>query len=123
MNTLKDIKANVVVPDDSLIYLLILVILISLLLLFLGYRIWQKMRLKHRKDKRRQALKKLKHLDFNDSKDTAYTFSRYACLLVQDENIAEFQKINDALIAYKYKQQVDSLDASLIEKIQRFINV
>jgi hypothetical protein len=46
-----------------------------------------KFQLKRRNDQKRSALKILKNLDFNDSKATAYTFSRYASVLVNDDNI------------------------------------
>jgi hypothetical protein len=62
-----------------------------------GYFGWKKFQLKRRNDQKRSALKILKNLDFNDSKATAYTFSRYASVLVNDDNIANFEKINTAL--------------------------
>jgi RNase P/RNase MRP subunit p30 len=73
--------------------------------------------------KKRSALKILKNLDFNDSKATAYTFSRYASVLVNDDNIANFEKINTALLAYKYKEKVEQLEQGLIGKIKEFLCV
>lgn len=121
MDNLKDIKPLVVVADNSFTYLLIVLAIILLMLLIAGYYGWRKIQLKRRNDKKRIALKILKALDFNDSKATAYTFSRYANALVNDDNAKDFEKINTALINYKYKKQVNQLEQDLLEQIKLFI--
>jgi hypothetical protein len=35
-------------------------------------------------------------------------------VLVNDDNIANFEKINTALLAYKYKEKVEQLEQGLI---------
>ena len=123
MDTLKDIKPLVVIADNSFIYLLVLLFVVLLVVLLSGYFGWKKFQLKRRNDQKRSALKILKNLDFNDSKATAYTFSRYASVLVNDDNIANFEKINTALLAYKYKEKVEQLEQGLIGKIKEFLCV
>jgi hypothetical protein len=59
--------------------------------LLAGYFGWKKFQLKRRNDQKRSALKILKNLDFNDSKATAYTFSRYASVLVN--NCLDFTRV------------------------------
>ncbi|MDC9715444.1 MAG: hypothetical protein PSN36_06495 [Gammaproteobacteria bacterium] len=123
MNALKDIKPLVVIADNSLTYLLIAAAVLLFVALIAGYFGWKKIQLKRRNDKKRKALKVLKNLDFSDSKTTAYTFSRYASVLVNESNAVDFEKINTALIAYKYKQQVGQLEKNLIKQIQEFLRV
>ncbi|BAS67871.1 hypothetical protein [Bathymodiolus septemdierum thioautotrophic gill symbiont] len=123
METLKDIKPLVSIPDNSLIYLLIMLAVVLLILLIFGRYIWQNQMIKRRNNDRKIALKALKELDFSNSKSTAYIFSAYASALVNETNAAEFEKINTALLTYKYKKQVGKLDAMLIAQIEAFVNV
>ncbi|CAB9543241.1 hypothetical protein BROOK1789C_792 [Bathymodiolus brooksi thiotrophic gill symbiont] len=123
MDTLKDIKPLVTIADNSFIYLLIVLFVVLLMVLVAGYFGWKKIQLKRRNDKKRKALKILKNLDFNDSKATAYTFSRYASALVNDSNMTDFEQINTALLAYKYKEKVEQLEQNLIEQIKGFLCV
>ncbi|SMN15512.1 hypothetical protein CRYPD_546 [uncultured Candidatus Thioglobus sp.] len=123
MDTLKDIKPLVTIADNSFIYLLIALFVVLLMVLVAGYFGWKKIQLKRRNDKKRKALKILKNLDFNDSKATAYTFSRYAGALVNDSNMTDFEQINTALLAYKYKEKVEQLEQNLIEQIKGFLCV
>jgi hypothetical protein len=44
-------------------------------------------------------------------------------VLVNDDNIANFEKINTALLAYKYKEKVEQLEQGLIGKIKEFLCV
>jgi hypothetical protein len=101
MDTLKDIKPLVTIADNSFIYLLIVLFVVLLMVLVAGYFGWKKIQLKRRNDKKRKALKILKNLDFNDSKATAYTFSRYASALVNDSNMTDFEQINTATTVFK----------------------
>ncbi|AYQ56749.1 hypothetical protein MS2017_1040 [Bathymodiolus thermophilus thioautotrophic gill symbiont] len=123
MDNLKDIKPLVAITDNSFTYLLIVLFIALLIALVAGYSGWKKIQLKRRNDKKRIALKILKNLDFNDSKTTAYTFSRYASALVNDGNVIEFEQINTALLAYKYKEKVEQLEQDLIEQIKGFVDV
>jgi hypothetical protein len=59
----------------------------------------------------------------NNKNLTAYTFSRYANVLVNDNNAVDFEKINTALLAYKYKEKVAQLEPDLIKKIKDFLHV
>lgn len=121
MDNLKDIKPLVIIADNSFIYLVIIIFIALLMLLILGYYIRKKLQLK-RCNSKRIALNILKNLDFNDSKTTAYTFSHYASVLVNDRNIMDFEKINTALLDYKYKKQVNQLEKNLVEQIKVFLD-
>lgn len=118
MNNLKDIKSIVTVPDDSLMYLLIAMTGLVLA----GFFIWKVIKIKQNND-RKIAIEKLKKLDFTDSKTVAYDFKRYAQILCNEENKAQFEQINGDLKQYKYKKHVADLEEVLIQKIKDFIHV
>ena len=118
MSKLKDIKSIVTVPDDSLMYLLIATTGLLLIVFF----IWKVIKIKQNND-RKIAIENLKNLDFTDSKTVAYDFKRYAQILCNDENKAQFEQINSVLEQYKYKKHVGDLEKTLIQKIKDFIHV
>lgn len=118
MNNLKDIKPIVTVPDDSLMYLLIA----TTGLLLVGFFIWKVIKIKQNNDKK-IAIENLRNLDFTNSKIVAYDFKKYAEMLCNDENKAQFEQINSDLEQYKYKKHVGDLEETLIQKIKDFIHV
>jgi hypothetical protein len=42
---------------------------------------------------------------------------------VNDSNMTDFEQINTALLAYKYKEKVEQLEQNLIEQIKGFLCV
>jgi Tfp pilus assembly protein PilN len=119
MSQLKDIKPIVTIADDSLIYFLVVVFIV---LLVITWTYWLMSKSRRNEDKK-FALEQLQNLDFSNSKTTAYDFKKYAQYLCTDDNQAQFEQINHELEAYKYKKQVGSLDANLIQTIKGFIHV
>ena len=119
MSKLKDIKPIATIADDSLIYFLIVLVILISVLTFLS---WKAIKIR-RNDDKKMALKKLQKLDFSNSKAVAYDFKKYAQLLCNENNMAQFKKINIDLEKYKYKKHVDDLDPILIQTIRRFIHV
>ncbi len=118
MSKLKDIKSIVSIPDDSLSDLLIVVAV----LLIVAFFIWRAIKSRKNND-REVAIEKLQKLDFSDSKSVAYGFKRYAEILCNDTNKAQFKQININLGQYKYKKHVGDLDSILIQQIKEFIHV
>ncbi len=119
MSKLKDIKSNMVISDDSLVYFLIIVFI---MLSVAGFFYWKSIKSK-RNNNRKNAIKKLQKLNFSNSKTTAYDFKKYAELLCTSDNKIQFNQINSELEKYKYKKHVADLDVALIQKIKRFIDV
>ena len=119
MKDLKDIKPLVDIEDGSL---LIAASLILALLLIIGFSYWKFF--KSTQDRRiAVALEKLHNLDFSNSKETAYTFKRYAYVVSNIDNINQLNQINHELAQYKYKKQVAELDPALVQKIKAFTHV
>jgi len=118
MGDLKDIKPIVGIADDSLIYLLMVIAALLIVVFFIRRIIKSK-----QKNEKQVAIEKLQTLDFLDSKSVAYDFKKYAELLCNNDNKAQFKQINNDLEKYKYKKHVDDLEVILIQQIKDFIHV
>jgi exosome complex RNA-binding protein Rrp4 len=71
--------------------------------------------------KRKILLKKLKNLDFKDTKNIAYTFSTDGYIFVTAKNQNQFNLIEKRLEQYKYKKDVEAISTDLKEDIKKFI--
>jgi uncharacterized membrane protein len=117
---LKDIKPNVIIPNNSLVILLsfIFVLLITGTLLYLFFK----------KPKRREKptlkeikLKELKALDFDNDKEVAYKFTTNAYLFLDDKNKDKYEEIVKKLEPYKYKKDTPAMPKELKSSIKEFI--
>ncbi|WP_353661963.1 hypothetical protein [Hydrogenimonas sp. SS33] len=117
---IRDIKPLLPIPDISF-YVFIGFALVGLVvlaaLLIYGIRWWRSHR---RIDPRRQWLRELDRIDFNDPKKAAYIFTRYARLLAEEKRQKEiFSQLLPRLERYKYKREVPPLD----EETKRFMKL
>ena len=112
---LRDIKPNVEIVDYEWWIFITFVILLTLILIYFIYKY-----IKNRK-KVDIALLKLKNLDFENPKKTAYEFSRYAKEFLNENNKKLFEEIEKELVKYKYKPDVPPLSREIKEKISEFI--
>jgi len=117
-----DIKSLVEIPDFS-IYIYILLISVAvflvLLVLFLIYKIIKN----RKKDFRKEYFKILEEIDFQDSKQCAYTITKYARLLAvsqREKKLAE--ELIDELEQYKYKKDVKEIDEDIKILFSRFMD-
>ncbi len=117
-----DIKSLVEIPDFSIyIYILLIsvAIFLVLLLLFLIYKIIKN----RKKDFRKEYFKILEEIDFQDSKQCAYTITKYARLLAvsqREKKLAE--ELIDELEQYKYKKDVKEIDEDIKILFSRFMD-
>ena len=108
MNEIKihDIKNLVEIPDISLyIYMLLWILGIAFIFvfIFLIYRFF----LNRSKNERKRYYKILKELDLKDSKQSAYTISKYIRLLAHNEREKRLaDELIEELEKYKYKKEV-----------------
>ncbi len=124
LNNLKDIKANVEIPDNSLYYFLILIgaILIFLLIIFIiWYKRYKKRLRRLKKSPRYKSLEILKNLDYSNTKNAVYTFSKYTQILVKDEQKEKLKSILKSLEKYKFKKDIKDLDSKDIKNMKSFI--
>jgi len=117
-----DIKGLVDIPDISLyIYmtLWILGIAFVFVIIFLIYRFFYN---KHRNERKRYY-KILKELDLNDSKQSAYTISKYIRLLANNEREKRLaQELIEELDSYKYRKDVEKLSDDVKIIFARFMD-
>lgn len=121
MQGLKDIKDIVEVTDYSLYYLLGLVGFICLAITVLLYKYFTRVKKTKVLSKKQIAFKNLKNIDYTDTKQSIYTFSREAALFVDENNKDEFGLIEKELEQYKYKKVVGVLADDVEAKLKKFI--
>ncbi|WP_424689400.1 hypothetical protein [Halarcobacter ebronensis] len=117
-----DIKSLVEIPDFS-IYIYVLLISVAvflvLLVLFLIYKIIKN----RKKDFRKEYYKILEEMDFQDSKQCAYTITKYTRLLAvsqREKKLAE--ELIEELEQYKYKKDVKEIDEDIKILFSRFMD-
>lgn len=121
MDSLKDIKPLVAIPDYSLYILLLGVGFLLLIAILVVIKIYK--RFKHaKKSKKYIANEKLKNIDFSNAKQAAYTITKYAPHLISTKFHQElFEELSNSLSKYKYKKDVPSLSQEDREKFYSFL--
>jgi len=122
--TIRDIKPLIEIPDNSF-YIYWGVISVSLILIisiiFFLLLNWWKLR---KANLSKTYLEKLKDIDWEDTKLSAYTATHYARLLATDERrLKLFEQLNPMLDKYKYKKNVDSIDDETMKYFNLFVQV
>ena len=111
MDQLRDIKGLMDIEDYSL-YIFIALVLFAMVLLYILIRFLVKYFRKNTPIK--IAKKKLKALDLSDTKQSAYTVSKYAPYLNQEEDFSYLEK-------YKYKKENLEFSNEDKENLERFL--
>lgn len=111
MEKLVDIKDFVQISDSSFYIFLAIVAFVLLILALLGYKIYRYFAKKSKSEKQ-IARENLEKLDFKYSKKSAYTISKFAPYLIEDDAQRDtFEKLEKALVKYKYQKDVPSFSA------------
>lgn len=119
---LHDIKALVSIPDYSFFVFIALIILGLALVSTLAFLIF-KIITNRKKDMKKEYFKILKELDLNDSKNAAYTITKYSRLLVSNEREEKLcAELIEELEVYKYKKDVNNLSKEAILTFERFMD-
>jgi len=121
---LKDIKPLLEIPDISYyIYWGLIgfgITLLVAILFFVIKKIWQSRKINLAKG----YLRELKSIDWKDTKQSAYKATHYARLLATDDRKIElFSQLEEMLEKYKYKKEVDELDADTQAKFDLYVQV
>jgi len=121
MEELKDIKEIVEVQEYSLM-ILIGISVVALLLLIVGLYFFKNRRKRNKKPTTKEiALKKLNNIDYNNTKESVYTFEEQSQSFLTENNQAEFNTIIDTLQVYKYKKEIPPFTTEVQKQIQTFI--
>jgi cell division protein FtsL len=121
LKELKDIKAIELISIDFTNYILGFVLLILMLAAVVVF-----FKTRNRKlTIEQKATKYLKELDFvkYEDKNLAYEFTLYGHKCLQKQYEDEFLRIINQLEKYKYKKEVEKIDADLIAQMKDYIRV
>lgn len=125
MNEIKihDIKELVEIPDISLyIYMTLWILGIALIfiVIFLIYKFFYN----RNKNERKKYYQTLKEVDLNNSKESAYTISKYIRLLATNEREKRLaEELIEELDKYKYKKNVENLSDDVKIVFARFMDL
>jgi len=121
---LKDIKPIVDINDCSLMLLIALIAGVLLLFAIVGwiyYKKWQKKQRQYKKSLQFKAKETLQNIDFTDTKNAVYTFSKYTQILAKPEQKSTLEQLLKNLEVYKFKKSVKPLEDSHKHAMQSFI--
>jgi hypothetical protein len=124
MDELRDIKPYI--ETSELLYwcvmgfVILLIVAILIWTILTGKR-WIQNR---KKDMRKVYFGKLKSIDWNNPKRSAYDISKYGRLLASDSRSKEiFSQLEPMLTAYKYKKKVNDIDVDTVNHYNLFMQV
>ncbi len=122
MEQLRDIKDIVTVEDHSL-WLLIALLLLAAAAAGVWYRYGRRrgVRRRFRKSARELAAERIAHIDYDDPKSVAYTFTEDVGRFVDEARRGEYEEIVRQLEPYKYRREVPALPPQLRTRIEKFI--
>ena len=119
---LHDIKDIVKIPDNSIFIFSILVFFIILILLIIIFYIIKLFKNRKKSD-RKKYYEILEEIDFSNTKETAYTITKYSRIIAKSERE---KKLADELIEeleeYKYKKNVQNINNSIKAKYSTFMD-
>ena len=121
---LRDIKPLLEIPDSSYtIYwgLITFGVLLAVgVLFFVLKRVWDNRKINLAKG----YLESIKKIDWVDTKKSAYEATHYARLLATDDRRKElFSQLEPMLEKYKYKKEVDEVDADTRNQFNLYVQV
>ncbi len=119
---LHDIKTIVEVPEYSLYYLIGITIVSIVVLATLAYLIYKYIQKRNAYNQRKEYYKLLHSIDLDDTKNAAYSISKYGAIFKDDgeRHSGMYANITDRLEQYKYKKDVEKFDTQTLGYIELF---
>jgi signal recognition particle subunit SEC65 len=118
---LKDIKGIIEVPDYSLWILLSMTTGVLVFLILAIYFFKNRRKKRKRLTSKQIAMKNLKEIDFDDTKDAVYTFCENFQYFIDEKNEESFEKLQKELEIFKYKKEIEKLSDEEINRIKSMI--
>jgi ribosomal protein S10 len=122
LSKLHDIKELERIPDNSIFIfstLIFLGIILILLTIFLLIKYFKNRKISDRKS----YYNILKNIDFSDSKNTAYTITKYSRLVaLSDREKKLANELIEELEIFKYKKSVDNINSKTKAKFSTFMD-
>ncbi len=122
---LRDIKPLLEIPDSSYyLFLMFVFLFIALLLMIIGFlvkKFWKKKKV----DMRQVYFKRLKSLDWRNTKQSAYEATELGRILTLDDERGReiYEQLVLRLEAYKYKKEVPSLDEETLLQYNLLVHI
>ncbi len=124
MGDLRDIRGLEEIPDIS--FYLFLIMIVFALLVVGGIAIMIVRHFKGKKEDltRKEVLKRLENIDFEDSKDAAYKITKYARYLASEERSQKiFEALESKLLKYKFTPNPPPFDEETMGQYNLFLEV
>ncbi len=119
---LKDIRELEAIPDISFYLFLAALIGVFILILSIFFMILGHYKNKKSEDLHKEVLKRIKSIDFSNSKKAAYKITRYGRFLAKDERSKKlFEQLLERLEKYKYTPNPPKFDDEDIKYYDLFI--
>lgn len=122
---LHDIKPLLEIQEYSLYYLIALISVAAIVLLGVLYLLYRWLKHRKRFNIRKEHLKALKSLSFEDRKKGAYALTLYGATFKDDtpRHAKTYAELVERLAEYKYKKSVAPFDAETLRYIELYIGM
>jgi len=119
---LHDIKTIVEVPEYSFYYLLGIIVLSILVLSTILYLVLKYLQKRNAYNQRKEHFKLLNSIDLSDTKNAAYSISKYGVTFANDgeRQLGMYKNISARLEQFKYKKDVDSFDKETLAYVELY---
>ena len=122
---LHDIKPLIEIQEYSMYYLIALGVVALVLFIALAYLAFHYIRNKNKFNIRKEHIKMLGKIAFNDSKKDAYEITLYGATFMHDSerHMKAYELLVEHLESYKYRKDVDSFDEETKREFDNFIGM
>jgi len=121
LEQLREIRDLEAIPDYSFWFFLALVAVVLLFAGSLAYMLWQNYSKKRKLKLRKEVLKRLRDIDFSDSKKAAYAITKYGRFLADEERSQKlFAQLLPRLEKYKFTPNPPPFDEEDIKYYDLF---
>ncbi len=122
---LHDIKPLVAVSDNSFILFVGLIVAALLFLAGVSYLLYLFVTRRKEENRRKDAYKILKKMQFDNAKQAAYAITKYGYLFADDtpRNREVYDNLLTRLAPYKYKKEVDAIDAETLSYFKIYLGM
>jgi len=124
VDELRDIKPLLEIPDSSYVLFMISLLFIAIIILYLLYNFGKRLWENRKKNMREVYFKRLKSVDWSDSKKTAYEVTFLGRILSTEPRIEEiYKQLLPLLSSYKYQKVVPSVNEETLRQYDLLVHV
>ena len=121
---LRDIKPLLEIPDYSYAIFIALALFMFSIILILLYIFFRKFWLNRKKNMKKVYFKRLKSVDWGDTKHAAYEVTYFGHLLADETRVEEiYKQLVPMLEPYKYRKYVPDIDETTLKQYDLLVHV